>query len=244
MNVSKSGKIYLIPNVISEGTENKVVPPAVLSVIQDIHYYLAEDIRNGRRFLSKLMKLLPENKRHKIESLEFKLLDKRTLYEEAVELMRPVKNGMDCGVISESGCPGIADPGSIIVKAAHQAGIQVIPLTGPSSILLALMGSGMNGQSFTFHGYLPINKKELIRKIKKLETLSESNYQTQIFIETPYRNQKLFETLLEACAPHTRLCVASGITGSEAFIHTMEISEWNNHKIQLKKTPAVFLIET
>ncbi|MCH7512470.1 MAG: SAM-dependent methyltransferase [Bacteroidetes bacterium] len=244
MNVSKSGKIYLIPNVISEETENKVIPPAVLSIIQDIRYYLAEDIRSGRRFLSKLMKLLPENRRHKIESLEFELLDKRTSYEEAVELIRPVKKGMDCGVISESGCPGIADPGSLVVKAAHRSGIQVVPLTGPSSILLALMGSGMNGQSFTFHGYLPIDKKKLTRKIKKLETLSERNYQTQIFIETPYRNQKLFETLLGVCAPHTRLCVASGLTGSEAFIRTREISEWKNHKIQLKKTPAVFLIET
>ncbi len=244
MNTLKSGKIYLIPNVIAEETEHKVIPPVVLSIIQDIRYYLVEDIRNGRRYLSKLMKLIPESRRHKIETLEFELLDKRTSYEEAVELIRPVEKGANCGVISESGCPGIADPGSMVVKAAHRSGIQVVPVTGPSSVTLALMGSGMNGQSFAFHGYLPIDKKELMRKIKKLETLSDKYQQTQLFIETPYRNQKMFETLLEVCTPHTRLCVASGLTGSEAFIRTMEIGEWKNLKIQFRKTPAVFLIET
>ena len=244
MNDSKFGKIYLIPNIISKGTEHQSIPPLILSVIQDIDYFLVEDIRTARRYLSNLFKLLPESRRKKIEALQFEVLSKKTNDEEIHELINPILSGKDAGVISESGCPGIADPGSLLVSHAHRHNIRVQPISGPSSIFLALMGSGMNGQSFIFHGYLPIDNVKLKQKIRSLENDSAREHRSQIFIETPYRNNKLFQTILKVCNPHTRLCIAMDVTGPFELIRTQTISEWKNDPWRPSKIPVVFLIET
>ena len=236
------GKIYLIPSTISEQTEQHFIAPAVLQIISHVNYYLVENIRTSRRYISKLMKLLPEKDRKPIESLKFEIVDKNTTEEQISELISPVINGTSCGILSESGCPGIADPGSEVIRKGHLIGIKIIPVPGPSSIFLALMASGMNGQNFAFHGYLPIDKKILSKKIKQLESNAVVNNQTQIFIETPYRNQKMMDALLHSGNPETLLCIATDITGANENIVTQSISRWRKQKISLPKLPAVFLI--
>ncbi len=229
------GKLYLIPNVISEDTETTVIPPQVKESLQHISHFLAEDIRTARRYLSSL-KIYPS-----IEALHFEVLNKETTEDKLADLMKPIAAGYDLGVISESGCPGIADPGAMAVGYAHENGIQVIPLVGPSSILLALIGAGLNGQQFAFHGYLPVNAKEAGQKIKELERESKIKNQTQIFIETPYRNNSIFDHLLKALHPETKLTVALDLSGKHEFIRTLKAGQWKNQKENWPKTPAVFL---
>jgi len=242
MTTNNSGKLFLIPNIIHSNTENLVVAPIIFDVIKETKYYLVENVRTARRYLSSLMHLLPERDRTPISELLFEKLDKNTSVEEVTEMLERVRNGKNCGIISESGCPGIADPGTEAAKVAHKMKIEVVPLPGPSSIFLALMASGMNGQSFTFHGYLPIDKSELISKIRKLENEAWSNKQSQIFIETPYRNQRLFEMLLSVCGKDLSLCIATNITGPEAMIKTMKIHEWRSSRMRFNKAPTVFLL--
>ncbi len=241
MNFSK-GKIYLIPTIISENTEEKHIAPEVLDTILIVDYFLVENIRTSRRYLSKLMKFIPQENRKPIESLRFELVDKKTSEQQVNILLAPVIEGQNCGVLSESGCPGIADPGSLVVKLGHKNNIKIIPLPGPSSVLLALMASGMNGQNFVFHGYLPIDKKTLVKKIKQLENDAVLRNQTQIFIETPYRNQKMLETLLAAGRPDTNVCIATDITGANENIVTQDIFQWKKQNISLPKLPTVFLL--
>ena len=236
------GKLFLIPNIIHPDTERDVIAPAIFTVIKNVEYFLVENERTARRYLSNLMKLLPIADRKSIEQLEFVRLDKRSDDVDVRNLLESVSEGRDCGIISESGCPGIADPGSLAVQIAHDLNIEVIPLPGPSSIFLALMASGMNGQSFTFNGYLPIDKKDLETKIKQLEIDSRKKQSTQIFIETPYRNQRIFNALLNSCSDHTSLCVASDITGPKGYIKTMTIKEWKSQVIDFEKVPVVFLL--
>ena len=236
------GKLYLIPNIIHPNTENEVIAPLIFSVVKNLDYYLVENERTARRYLSNLMKLLPANERTPIELLKFEKLDKNTTEEEVSNLLQPVRSGRNCGILSESGCPGIADPGSQAAMAAHEMKIEIIPLPGPSSIFMALMASGMNGQSFTFHGYLPIDKQQLISKIKQLENLAINLKQTQIFIETPYRNKRIFDTLISTCNNRISLCLALDITSPDAFIKTRTIGEWKSKKMSLEKVPAVFLL--
>ena len=230
-----SGKLYLIPNIIAENTQDAVITVQIRAALPGITHFLAEDVRSARRFLSSLK--IYES----IEPLHFEVLDKDTDPSVVKSLLSPVLTGTDMGVISESGCPGIADPGAIAVRYAHENNIQVIPLVGPSSILLALMASGLNGQQFVFHGYLPIDSKEAERTIRNLERDSKQKNQTQVFIETPYRSNTLFQLLLKTLDKNTLLCAALNLTGENEEIKTAPVKKWRTtHKV-LSKDPAVFL---
>ena len=229
------GKLYLIPNIIADNTQDAVITAQVKSVLPGITYFLAEDIRTARRFLSSL-KIYDS-----IEPLHFDVLDKDTDPSIVPNLLSPVSKGIDMGIISESGCPGIADPGALAVRFAHENNIQVIPLVGPSSILLALMASGLNGQHFAFHGYLPIEPKEAEHTIRTLEKESRLKHQTQVFIETPYRSNALFQLLVRTLNSDTLLCVAENLTGSNENIKTAAVKKWRNTNKVLPKEPAVFL---
>ncbi len=233
--MSATGKLYLIPTIIADATQQAVIPDSVLSALNQIDHFLAEDVRTARRYLSSLK--IYES----IEPLDFKVLNKDTKEQELKELFIPITQGKNLGILSESGCPGIADPGALAAKYAHQQGIQVVPLTGPSSILLSLMASGLNGQKFAFHGYLPINSKESIEAIKTLEKESRAKSQTQIFIETPYRNNQLANNLLKALHEDTLLCIAIDVTGKDESILTKPIKAWKKELSELPKSPAVFL---
>lgn len=229
------GTLYLIPTTIADETAGKVIPAHVTDTIRHIRHFLAEDVRTARRYLSSL-KVFPS-----IEELTFSVLDKNTSETELTEKLSPLVSGNDVGVLSESGCPGIADPGALAVVFAHQQGIRVVPLVGPSSLLLALMASGLNGQQFAFHGYLPVDAEACKRAIKTLEQESRQKNQTQVFIETPYRNNALFSALLKTLHDETRLCVALDVTGREEFIKTMPVKLWKKAAKSWPKLPAVFL---
>jgi 16S rRNA (cytidine1402-2'-O)-methyltransferase len=229
------GQLYLIPNVIAENTQFWVIPEQVRNSLPSIQHFLVEDIRTARRFLSSL-KIYPS-----IESLAFEVLNKETPPLKLPELLKPILLGHNMGVISESGCPGVADPGAMAVKYAHENNIKVVPLVGPSSILLALMASGLNGQQFAFQGYLPIDAHEAAQRIKDLERESKAKNQTQIFIETPYRNNSVFEHFLKNLHSETRLTVAIDLTGQHEFIRTLSVSQWKTLKENWPKTPAIFL---
>jgi 16S rRNA (cytidine1402-2'-O)-methyltransferase len=229
------GKLFLIPANIADDTAKKVIPLSVQETLPSVQYFLVEDIRTARRYLSSL-KVFPS-----IEALNFQVLNKNTKQGELKTLFAPLEEGNNVGVISESGCPGVADPGALAVNYAHQHGIQVIPLVGPSSLLLALMASGLNGQRFAFHGYLPIDNKDSQAAIKEFEKESRAKNQTQMFIETPYRNNTLLANLLKTLHPDTLLCIAVDITGANEFIQTKRVKEWKVKSPELPKTPAVFL---
>lgn len=233
--MSVTGKLFLIPNVIAESTQEEVIPASVNHILPTISHFLAEDIRTARRYLSSL-KIYPS-----IEALHFQVLNKDTKPNELPGLMSPLTEGFNLGVISESGCPGIADPGALAVDYAHRNKIQVVPLVGPSSILLALMASGLNGQRFAFHGYLPVEGKEAAHAIKELEKESKQKNQTQIFIETPYRNNSIYEHLLKHLHSETRLTVAIDLTSKDEWVQTLTIRDWTNQKTSWPKSPAIFL---
>lgn len=229
------GKLYLIPTVIADNTTKKVISPYVREILKPIRFFLVEDIRTARRFLSSLSIF------ESIEQLYFNTLDKNTTEVELPQLMSPLLEGKPIGIISESGCPGVADPGALAVLYAHKKGIPVEPLVGPSSILLALMASGLNGQRFSFNGYLPVEAQEASQAIKKMESESKSKNQTQIFIETPYRNNALISHLLKSLHDETLLCIAVNITGDPEMIKTQTVKEWKAAEITLPKEPALFL---
>jgi 16S rRNA (cytidine1402-2'-O)-methyltransferase len=229
------GKLFLIPTVIAENTQSSVIPDHVRAALPDIRYFLAEDVRTARRFLSSLK--IYES----IESLTFEVLDKNSTLDSVKVLSTWIDSGHHVGVISESGCPGVADPGAMAAHYAHEHNIQVVPLVGPSSLLMALMASGLNGQRFAFHGYLPIGNRELAEAIRNLERESRLKDQTQLIIETPYRNNSVVKALLQHLHENTRLTIAYDITGSSESIFTRRISEWRTIKPDLPKIPAVFL---
>ncbi len=228
------GKLFLIPNVIADATQENVIPHSVKERLKSLRLFLVEDIRTARRYLSSLKVI------ESIEVLDFKVLNKDTQPSELAELLHPALTGNDMGVISESGCPCIADPGALAVAYAHQHNIQVVPLVGPSSILLALMASGLNGQRFAFHGYLPIDAKEAANVIKELERESKMRSQTQLFIETPYRNNSILDHLLNSLSPTTLLSIALDVTGGHESIKTKSIKDWKAEKPSFAKQPAVF----
>jgi len=230
------GKLYLIPTIIAEETQAGVIPSQVRNVLPGIQHFLAEEIRTARRYLSSLKVY------ESIEPLHFHVLDKKTKASELKEFFKPIEEGKNIGVLSESGCPGVADPGALAVHYAHQHGITVVPLVGPSSLLLALMGSGLNGQRFAFHGYLPIDAKDRQQALRELEKESKQKNQTQLFIETPYRNQTVFNDLIKTLGPATQLCIAYDMTGSAEMIKTKAVSAWKNEKVVLDKLPCVFLL--
>ncbi len=232
------GKLFLIPNVLAENTANAVITPQVKEIISHTKVFLVENPRSARRYISSLK--LGVN----IEELHMEILDKNTAPETINRLMQPLLNGADMGIISEAGCPGIADPGAVAVAHAHTKGIQVVPLSGPSSMFLALMGSGFSGQSFAFHGYLPIDKKERSIALKKLESESLREQRSQIFMETPFRNNQLLEAILETLSPVTKLCIAKNLTASDELIQTKTIQDWNKFPIDLHKIPTVFILQS
>lgn len=233
--MGNKGKLFLIPTAIAAGTNDSVLTPQARSCLPAIRHFLAEDVRTARRYLSSL-KLYDT-----VESLSFSVLDKDTSEEALNDLFEPAFQGHDMGVLSESGCPGIADPGSLAARFAHRHGIRVVPLVGPSSIVLALMSSGLNGQHFAFHGYLPIDANDAARAIRDYEKESRTKGQTQIFIETPYRNKNLFAHLMKNLKGATDLCIAMDISGEHEFILTQSASAWKKNPPELTKNPAVFL---
>ncbi|MDL2281557.1 SAM-dependent methyltransferase [Parabacteroides sp. OttesenSCG-928-G06] len=228
--------LYLIPVTLGETPHERVLPAYNMEVILQLKYFIVENVRTARRFLKK------EDPTISIDELTFYELNKHTTPEEAAGFLIPMSRGESIGIISEAGCPAIADPGADIVAIAQQKGYKVVPLVGPSSILMALMGSGFNGQSFAFHGYLPIDSNERTQMIKKLEARIYSESQTQIFIETPYRNAKLAEDFLRICRPTTRLCIASNITCNDESIRTRSIKEWKGKLPDMHKKPTIFLL--
>jgi 16S rRNA (cytidine1402-2'-O)-methyltransferase len=229
------GNLYLIPNTIAEGTHDKVLTPQLKELLPGIQYFVVENIRTARRFLSSL-KIYQS-----VETLSFSILDKDTAYDQINSLFEPLFSGRHAGIISEAGCPGIADPGALAVKFAHENDIKVVPLVGPSSILLALMASGLNGQNFAFHGYMPIDSRDAISKIRELEKESAKRNQTQILIETPYRNNSLLNNLIKALNQATLLTIATDITGASETIRTRTIGDWKSAPVPLAKSPTVFL---
>jgi 16S rRNA (cytidine1402-2'-O)-methyltransferase len=231
------GKLYLIPTVLSENTADKVLSPQIKEVVSNIDYFFVEELRTARRFISALKIGKP------IESLKFFELNKDTTADAFQKDIESLPKGVDIGVISEAGCPGVADPGSMAVAYAHKTNMDVLPLVGPSSILLALMGSGFNGQSFCFHGYLPIDKAEKIKVIKSLEKESKARNQAQIFMETPYRNMKMLEEILPVLNGETRFCIASGLTSESQYIKTKKVKDWPKFLPDIHKRPTIFLLQ-
>jgi len=231
------GKLFMIPTVLADNTAHWVISPQVQEVISHTKIFLVENPRSARRYISSLK--LGIN----IEELHMEVLDKDTPPEQVSRLMMPLLNGADIGVISEAGCPGIADPGALAVAYAHQKGIQVVPISGPSSMFLALMGSGFSGQSFAFHGYLPIDKKERATALKKLEQESIREKRAQLFMETPFRNNQLLADALASLSPQTKLCIAKNLTAADELIQTKTIADWKNHPLDLHKIPTVFILQ-
>ena len=231
------GKLYLIPTTLGETEPLEVMPLSVKKVVEQIDYYIVENEKSARRFIKKIT---PKKQQ---SNLTIKLLDKYAVEEETQTYLDVCAQGFNVGLLSEAGVPAIADPGASIVKLAHEKGIQVVPLVGPSSILMAMMSSGMNGQNFAFNGYLPIDKGERKRAIKDLERLSLDKNQAQIFIETPYRNEKMLADLKAILSPSTALCIAADITLPSEYIKTLSIKGWKHQQPDLHKKPAIFIIQ-
>ena len=235
--MAQLGKLYLIPTTLGE-TENPfdVLPQTIKRSIELLDYYIVENEKTARKFIKSIC---PE----KVQaSLHLSSLNKHTQDAVYKKMIQDCVEGKNVGLMSEAGCPGVADPGAVIVKLAHEKGVQVIPLVGPSSILLAIMASGMNGQSFAFNGYIPIDASEKKLAIKNLEKLSISKNQSQLFIETPYRNNKMLEDILSSLHPETYLCVACDITLPTEYIKTMRVVNWKKTKIDLHNRPTIFII--
>jgi 16S rRNA (cytidine1402-2'-O)-methyltransferase len=235
MNNSQ-GKLYLIPTTLGDNAPLEVLPISVKKIIELIDDYIVENEKTARGFI----KRISSNKSQ--PNLNINLINKYTESSELPGFLSPCLEGKSIGLMSEAGCPGIADPGAEVVRIAHEMDIQVVPIVGPSSILLALMSSGMNGQNFAFNGYLPIDKKDRKQVLKELEKQSFDRNQSQLFIETPYRNNKLLEVILSTLNPNTRLCIACDITLSTEFIKTRTISEWKKNSVDLHKRPTLFII--
>jgi 16S rRNA (cytidine1402-2'-O)-methyltransferase len=226
--------LFLIPTILAPETQETVLPPQIKAVVSELNVFFVEELRTARRFISslKLNKVIDE--------ITFYELNKDTPPEQTLSQLKNLKT--DAGIISEAGCPGIADPGAVAVGFAHQLGHKVVPLVGPSSILMALMASGFNGQSFTFNGYLPIDKQLRIKSLQSLEQIAKKKQQTQIFMETPFRNNQLLEDVLQNLNPETLLCIACNVTAEDEFIKTLRIKDWRKSKPDLHKKPTIFLL--
>lgn len=236
INKPNKGKLYLIPSPLGDNSPEEVIPSGVLNLLPKIKVFVVEAVRTARRYLSEA------GLKGKIEGLEFHELNEHTSEAEVEALTKLFDNGTDVGLISEAGLPAVADPGAKLVRICHRRGIGVVPMSGPSSLMLALMGSGMNGQSFAFLGYIPAKSDERKKALRNLEKHSASFSQTQIMIETPYRNDSLLTDILSVCRPDTELCIASNLTLPDAFICTKTVGEWKKTPISIGKIPCVFLI--
>lgn len=232
----RSGKLYLIPNTLGGETTQNIIPAEVAEIAAGLRFFAVEDVKSARRLLRKIDRTFP------IDDSTFIVLNKNSTPHDIYPALKALENGQDVGIISEAGCAGIADPGSILVAGAHQKGIQVCPTVGPSSILLTLIGSGFNGQQFAFHGYLPKDKKERVRKLKDLEQRAKRTSETQLFMDTPFRNMHVLDDLLNDLADDTLLCIASNLTLPEENIKTMSIKDWRENAYDIGKIPTMFAI--
>lgn len=229
--------LYLIPVTLGDTPLHQVLPAYNKDIILNIKHFIVEEVRTARRFLKQV------DHNINIDELTFSPMGKHADAALFSKYLEPLRNGENIGVISEAGCPAVADPGADVVAIAQRESLRVIPLVGPSSILLAVMGSGFNGQSFAFHGYLPINPSERAKRLKQLESRSACEHQTQLFIETPYRNHKMIADILSACNPRTRLCIASGLTTEQEYIRSCTVKEWKQTPPpNLSKIPTIFAI--
>lgn len=233
--MNEKNTLFLIPVPLADDTQNQVITPQIRDTVAKLDTFFVENIRSARRFISSLRLGLV------IDNLTFIELTKSTPEQKTREALTAALTTRNVGVISEAGCPGVADPGAVAVKIAHHFGYKVVPLVGPSSILLALMASGFNGQSFTFHGYLPIDKGERKKAILQLERAASGGRQSQIFMETPFRNESLFESIIESCSPDTMLCIACNLTAPDEFVHSTTIRNWKKTKPELHKRPTIFI---
>lgn len=234
--MTTNGTLYLIPVMLGETAANEVLPAGVLRAVELIDDYIVENGKVARKFIKAMY---PEKVQASLRLFE---LNKHTEEKEIKSFIQPLLEGRNMGLMSDAGCPGVADPGAVIVALAHERGIRVVPLVGPSSILLSLMGSGMNGQSFTFNGYLPIDKNDKRTMLKNLEKWSFERNQSQLFIETPYRNNQLMEEMVQSLHPNTLLCVACDLTLPTEIMLTKPIHFWKKHKIDLHKRPCIFIL--
>lgn len=231
------GKLYLIPTTLGPlDTINRVIPEYNIQIIHSCEIFIVEQVRTARRFLSKIKHPVS------IDSLVFFELNKHTNESEVFSFLDDITEYRSIGLLSEAGTPCVADPGSVVVRIAHERGIKVVPLVGPNSIILSLMASGFNGQNFVFHGYLPIDRKELTKKLKVIEQNAVKLDQTQIFIETPYRNNQMFDSILKACSPDTMLCIATDLTIQSESVISHPVSMWKRIKPNFHRKPSVFLI--
>lgn len=229
--------LYLIPVELGAMPHERILPPANHDIVCAIRHFIVEDVRSARRFLRRVDAGID------IDALTFQSMGKHADKALYASYLKPLEHGESIGLISEAGCPAVADPGADIVAIAQQRGLRVVPLVGPSSMLLAVMASGLGGQSFAFSGYLPIDLSERERRLRQLETRAWNEGQTQLFIETPYRNHKLFATLCHALRPQTRLCVAAGITTDDEWIRTLTVAQWQRQQLpDISHIPAIFLI--
>ncbi len=229
--------LYLIPCTLGDTPIEQVLPTYNTEVVRQIRHFIVEEIRTARRFLRRVDREFP------IDDCTFYEMGKHADEGRYTSYLQPISDGHPVGVISEAGCPAVADPGADIVCIAQRRGIRVVPLVGPNSMIMAVMASGLNGQSFAFNGYLPIDDGERAQRLKSLEQRAQRERQTQLFIETPYRNRKMFDTLTRTLNPKTRLCIAAGITTQEEWIHTHTIGEWRTLSLpDLSKVPAIFLV--
>lgn len=235
---STFGKLYLIPTTLGDNDPMEVLPISVKHFIDRTDYFIVENEKTARKFIKNIS---PEKSQ---PNLKLETLNKHTTADALPGYLKPCFDGFDIGIISEAGCPGVADPGAEIVAIAHQKGIQVVPMVGPSSILLALMASGMNGQSFAFNGYLPIDKADKKKTLKQLEKRSLDLGQSQIFMETPYRNDKLLKDLVSILQPQTRLTIATDITLGQEFIRTKTVQQWKSATVDLHKRPTIFVLHS
>lgn len=229
--------LYLIPTTLGDfNTAEKVLPDYNIQLTHKIKIFIVEQVRTARRFLKKIKHPI------EIDDMTFLELNKHTDYNKIANYLNPIKSGESIGLLSEAGTPCIADPGAVIVKLAHEKSIKVFPLIGPNSIILSLMASGFNGQNFSFHGYLPVEKTIRAKSLQKLESLCGINNQTQIFIETPYRNNAMLSSILKNCKKQTMLCVASNISLDNQYIKSLSVSRWGKEKVDLDKKPTIFLL--
>lgn len=234
--MKSKGKLYLIPITLGECNLTDVLPISIDRTVDQLNHFIVENEKTARRFIKSICPSKPQS------SLELSTLNKHTEVAEHTKMIQPCMEGVNVGLMSEAGCPGVADPGAVIVKLAHEKGIQVVPMVGPSSILLAMMASGMNGQSFAFNGYLPIDKNDKKVAIKNFEKISFEKNQSQLFIETPYRNNKFIDDLLQTLQSNTHLCIAADITLETEYIKTMQVAAWRKEKIDLQNRPAIYII--
>lgn len=233
---TQKGTLFLIPSTLGDSEPGRVIPEFNIGLLQQIDVYIVEELRTARRFLRKC------GYKKDFESTTFHLLNEHTPDDELHMMLDEAMNGKDTGLLSEAGCPAVADPGSLAVRLAHEQGIRVVPLAGPSSIIMALMASGFNGQHFTFHGYLPVKEGERIKKIKDLERDLYHTDQTHIFIEAPYRNKQMIASILSACSDGTMLCIASNLSLSDESVHSAPVSYWKKANPDPGKKPTVFLL--